>query len=455
MNQIEYQCSISDVAHYDVVVCGGGPAGAAAIAASRYGVKTLLVESQGQLGGMATSGFVSHWLGGRSSDCDEWVVGGIFRELSERAFNGNAALLPHGEPEHFSPHGWEWEKGQLTAGIPLDPFKISVLLDDVMEEAGVDVLLLTQFVDAVVKDNLIEKIIIFNKSGLFSVKASVFVDATGDADVAARSGCRIEKGRTGDNLCAPSTVMMHVYDVDGKKFSDYIHEHKSYRFLEEIKEWTEKGEWKFDYNRFISVQLTDKSEYMINTSRICGIDGTNGQSLSSLMRQGRKENMLLLKIMRKHIPGFQNVKIKAIASYPGIRESRRIVADYVLSVEDLKSGKEFDDIIGYSSYGWDLPDPRKPSIQPLEGKGVFIAGNKTSIPFCIMLPQPVRNLICPGRSVSVERDVLGPLRVMAPCMAMGEAAGMASAIAVSGKSSLKQIDISKLIVSLKAQGVII
>lgn len=440
--------------HYDVVICGGGPAGcAAALAAARNGTKTLLLESQGQLGGMATSSLVSHWLGGRSADCGEWVVGGIFKELCERAFKEKAAIIPQIKNGEFSPHGWNWEEGSLTAGIPLDPFRLSALLDKLMAEAGVDVLLFTSFVDAVVKDNRIEQIISFNKSGLAGIRAELFIDATGDADVAARSGCEIVKGRESDNLTAPATVIMHVYNVDGKELSNYIHKYKSPRFLQEIAEWTKSGEWKFDYDRFISVQLTDESEYMINTSRICGIDGTDGKSISDLMRQGRRENLKLLEIIRRNIPGFQNVKLKAIATFPGIRESRRIVADYLLTVDDIRYGKIFDDIIGFSAYGWDLPDPKHPSLQPMEGRGVTIAHNKTPIPFRIMLPKPIENLICPGRAVSVERDVLGPLRVMAPCMAMGQAAGTAAALAVADKLPFAKIDMAKLKKILQEQNV--
>ena len=164
---------------------------------------------------------------------------------------------------------------------------------------------------------------------------------------------------------------------------------------------------------------------MINTPRICGIDGTDGRSLSEGMQRGRAEALQLLAVMRKHFPGFAGARLKAVAPLLGVRETRRIVGDYVLTVDDLVSGRPFPDVIGFTSYGWDLPDPKKPSYQPMHEERIR-KSPLTPIPYRIMVPRPIVNLICPGRAVSVERDVLGPLRVMAPCMAMGEAAGAAA-----------------------------
>jgi hypothetical protein len=419
-------------ADYDVVVCGGGPAGtAAAIAAGRGGAKTLLVESQGQLGGMATSGLVSHWLGGRTSDCQDWVVGGIFKELSLKAERLGIAKLPK-PPEDggYSPHGWGRGPSQLTAGIPMNPCKMAVLLDDVVREAGVEVLLLTSFVDAIVKNDRIKQVVIHNKSGLQAVSAKVFIDATGDADLAARSGCDCITGRAEDGLTAPTTVEMHVDNVDTEVLSRYIHENDANRFLTEIAQWTRDGQWPFDFNRFISVQLEHDDTYLINTSRLCGVDGTDGASVSDGMRRGRKENLELFEVMREKIPGFAKARLRAMAPLLGVRESRRIVGDTVMLVEDLVAGKCFDDVIGFSAYPWDLPDPKKPSLQPMDGKRAQIRSGLTPLPFRIMLPKPIRNLLCPGRAVSVERDVLGPVRVMAPCMAMGQAAGIAACLSL-------------------------
>ena len=179
------------------------------------------------------------------------------------------------------------------------------------------------------------------------------------------------------------------------------------------------------------------------------------------MRRGRKEIHKLMNIFRKYIPGFEKARIKTIAPQMGIRETRRIIGDFVLTVEDLAQDLEFDDCIGFSMYGWDLPDPDKPSIQPFADDKVtgykykIRKGLSTPLPYRIMIPRPVRNLICPGRAVSVEGQVLGPVRVMAPCMAMGEAAGMAAEQVIKNGISFSKINIKILREKLKKAGAIV
>ena len=488
---------------YDVVVCGGGPSGiTAALAARRAGLRVLLVEGQGQLGGTGISSLVSHWLGGRSSDCRSWVVGGIFRSLVQEAADKDIALIPvfgvakpktesrkrkpgrgdaakgrRGDfgryppvsaspplrvvipPQstirnpkseiRYQPHGWYM--GQLAAGIPFDPFRMAHLLDGRMARAKVETLLLTQVVDAVVEDDRITHIVLFNKSGLSAVATRAVVDATGDADVAARTGCECVLGREEDGLMTPTTLMFHVDHVDQQSLSDYIHEHDSPRFRRKIAELRKSGEWKFPYEIFISVQLDEPGTMMINTIRLVGIDGTDGPSKTEGMIRGREEVEELFSLMKKHFPGFGKSRLKAVAPLLGVRETRRIRGPYVLTVADLNAGRDFEDTIGFSAYGWDLPDPKRPSHNPAHGK----KSQRTPIPYRIMVPRPIRNLICPGRAMSVERPVLGPLRVMAPCMAMGEAAGEATALALTNNVPFTAVDVATLRQRLRKHGAII
>jgi hypothetical protein len=188
----------------------------------------------------------------------------------------------------------------------------------------------------------------------------------------------------------------------------------------------------------------------MNTSRLVGVDGTDGSSVSDGSVRGRQEVEQLFAILRDHFPGFGNACIKDVASMLGIRETRRILGAYELTVADLVEDAEFADTVGFSIYGWDLPDSKRPSEQPLvdESTGRYV--NKvqkalsTPIPYRSLLPRPIENLICMGRAISVERDVLGPLRVMAPCMAMGEAAGTAAAQVVGGKIGFAEVDVGRL-----------
>ena len=282
---------------YEVVVCGGGPAGcAAALASAREGLSVLVVEGQAQLGGTGTSGLVSHWLGGRFPN-GRWVVGGLFRELTQEAVAQGIALLPITEPgQMYTPHGWHLG---LNHGVPFDPFEMACYLDEKLADAGVDVLLSTQVVDVLVEADIITHVIIFNKSGLQAIPTCAVVDATGDADVAARSGCEVVKGRDEDRLMTPATLEFHVDNVDQDVLSDYIHEHKSPRFRTLIEELRAEGIWRFPYEIFISVQLNEKGTMMINTPRITGVDGTDGVSLSNGLVRGRVEINQLFEIMKR------------------------------------------------------------------------------------------------------------------------------------------------------------
>lgn len=437
-----YQKEIAEIKKYDFVVCGGGMTGfACAIAAARKGLKIAIIERLGNLGGVAVSCGVNHLLGGlkyrnETKKCD-WFVGGIFKELADKLISDGSAIDPDSIDRELNPHGWI---PCLADGIVFDIESMKMLLDEMCVEEHVDVYYFTDIIDVVVKDDSLKCIVVHNKSGLFSLEADYFADTTGDADVAAMCGCNTVLGRESDNLTAPASLEMHLDNVDTNELSDYIRNNNEPRFKNLISQLREQGIWDFSYDIFICVQGINQDSYMINTIRQTGINSTDGQSMSKAMFDGRKECFELFEIVKKHFPGFKNARLKFIAPMIGIRESRRIVGDYILTVDDIRSGKLIGDSIALSAYGWDLPDPVKPSYQPMHEKKIskpeFI-----KIPYRCLLPDKISNLIVAGRCISVERDVLGPVRVMAPCMAMGQAAGTAAYIASLTSSSFEKVDI--------------
>jgi len=248
------------------------------------------------------------------------------------------------------------------------------------------------------------------------------------------------------------TLEFHVDNVNQDALSDYIYKTDSPRFKEQIAQWRKEGKWKAASDFLITVKLTEKGVMMVNTPRIDGVDGTNGVSVTKGIVESRKEVQQLFIDLQKNVPGFENARIKAVASMLGVRETRRIKGDYQLTIAELESGKEFDDVVGFSSYGWDLPHSVKPAKKPMYGKSKQFL---TPIPYRIMLPRPIKNLICTGRMVSVERVLLGPLRVMAPCFAMGQAAGTASVQVVAGNKPFENIDVQQLRNDLRNNGAVI
>ena len=452
-----YQKELKNKAEYDLIVCGGGLAGvAAAVSASRQGLRCALVEDRGYLGGVATGALVPHLLGGGRylADQNRFVhnIGGIFGELSRRMIASGGAIDPEENDytKKYNPHGWNLT---LAAGLICDPEQLKLTLEQMCLEAGVSLYYYTRILDATVSDGKIEGVVVHNKSGMFTLGASYFVDATGDADVAFLAGCPTVMGREEDGLTVPVSLEMIMEGIDTDALEAYIYEHDEPRFRKLIARLREEGEWDFIYDVMISVQLTRSDVYMLNTIRQVEVNGIDGDALTAATYKGREENYRLAEVLRKHFPGFENARIRAIAPTMGVRETRRIVGLMTVKNQDLIDGIQPDDVIGYTSYGWDMPDPKKPSLQPMKEQkrgSVF-----TPIPFGCMVPLGVDNLICAGRCISSEREALGALRVMAPCMAMGEAAGVAVSLNKKEGRAIRDTDITLLQATLRADGCVL
>ncbi len=449
--------SISSEKNYDIVVCGGGFTGVAcAYMAALNGSKVALVEKTGSLGGVGTIATVPILLGGITYQEElreyQFVVGGLFKRLYEDLRKLDSCVNLYDIDRSKNPHGWYLG---LANSIIFDVEQTKSLLDQYMKEVNVDLYYFSSIIDTKVVDDKIDYVIVSNKSGNHIFKGDVFADCTGDADIAYMSGCEYTLGRDSDNLMAPATLIMTVENVDTDEYVNEIVLNKSPRYKEKIKELREKGIWDFPYDILISIKLNKKRLHLINTIRQVGIDGTDNDSLTNGMIDGRKENLKLFSILKEHFPGFKNAYIASMAETIGIRETRRIKGLYTLTVKDLIIGTKFDDVISLSSYGFDLPDPKKPSFQPYQGKEVELSSPFTKIPYRCLVPKKITNLICPGRAISVERDVLGPIRVMGPCTGMGMAAGLACDIAVKLSCSVKDVPIKELQTRLVEEGCII
>lgn len=439
-----YQKELENRYSCDFVVCGGGFSGfAAAVSAARAGLKTMLVEKTGCLGGVGTNGGVNHLLGAKHVNEDYTLskcISGLFDELEARLIASGDAIDPYTIDLRHNPHGW---KKHLGEGLIFDAEAMKYTLEQMCGEAGVQLLYYTDIVDTVREGGRLTGIVAHNKSGLFTISGRYFADCTGDADLVAGCGCPVRLGREGDGLMAPASLELHVENVDTAQLTEYIESTGEIRFRKLISQLREQGVWDFPYDIFICAQLPKRDVYFVNTIRQVGVNGTDGQSLTDATVSGRAENFRLFEIMKKYFPGFANARIREIANVIGIRETRRIVGAYELTVQDMIDDKAFDDVIAYSGYIWDLPDPHRPSYQPMEERNVQKA-DFTPIPYRCMVPQGIENVIAPGRAISVERDVLGPLREMGPCIAMGQAAGIAASLAAQSGAAFISVDTAAL-----------
>lgn len=437
-----HELKINNSINYDVVICGGGTTGtAAAVAASREGRKTLLIEKNGCLGGAATAGAVQCLLGGidYENEVYKFVTGGIFKEIYYSLRKSGDCVDIYKINRIRNPHAWF---AGLSESIIFDNEAMKRLMENLVIDSGSDLLYFSQIIDVKIKDEKIEYILIANKNGITAVEAKVFIDTTGDGDIAYMSGCTTVKGRFEDGLMMPATLIMSLSNVDTEELLKYIDENNSPRFRDEIKALANEGKWNFPIEIFISMLLNKPGHHMINSLRQVGIDGTDARSLTIGMIEGRRDNKLLYDIIRENFPGYKDSVISYMAETIGIRETRRIAGEYLLTLDDLINGKEFNDIIALSSYCFDVPDPKRPSFQPLEGK--IFKKKYAEVPYRCLLPDKVVNLLAAGRNISVEREVMGPLRVMGPCIGMGQAAGLAAAISCETDGNVKKIDIITL-----------
>ena len=440
---------------YDFVVCGGGPAGvAAAVSAARRGLSVALVEKNGFLGGVATASGINQLLGGRKLNEKGQhvrVVGGIFDELTDALIAAGNAIEPNSIDLTFNPFGWY---PRMASGISCNEVALKIALDDLCEEAGVRVYFDTVVTEAEADGDL-KAVIVFNKDGFVRIEATMFCDCTGDGDLIHMAGLPYVKGREEDGLMTPCSTEMHLENVDAKAFVSYQNAHQSPKLVELIEKLRAEGIWDFPSEIFVAVRLVEEDVFLINVVQQSGVDGTSERDVSRALAEGRKECVRLFEIIKTYFPGFQNARIRKIADFLGVRETRRIKGRYTVTVEDALAGKRYTDTVAATTYNFDLTDPLKVSYDPMMGdvrnpkdvrEHVVIR-----IPYRALLSEGASNLIVAGRCIGVDRHVLGAARVIGPCMMTGQAAGTAAAFA---HGDFTTVDVSLLRKALWEDGVI-
>jgi len=225
------------------------------------------------------------------------------------------------------------------------------------------------------------------------------------------------------------------------------------RLKKAIGEYSKNAQWPFPFDGIVCCEMPRRGRFFINALVLTGIDGADSTSLTRGMIEGRQQAKKLMEIMCKIAPGFENARLVRTSPMIGIRDSRRIVGQYKLKVDDLVQGRRFDDAIALSGYAWDMADPKKPSKQTMKDTPIPLP--YVEIPYRILVPRGISNLIVAGRSISVEWQALGPIRIMPACFAMGQAAGTASAQVVKNSVPFKDIDVDLLRQELKKQGAIL
>lgn len=434
----------------DVVIVGGGPSGiSAALEAARNGCSVVVVEQHGFLGGMATAGLVGPFMTSFSADGKRQVVKGIFEEILQQLIGMNGAIHPSGVPAG-SPHCGFFVEGHHNV-TPFDPESLKFVLFNLLEEAGVRILLHSFFVGSLFDEKRIHGVVVAGKSGFQPIHAKVVIDCTGDGDVAANSEVPFTKGRS-DGKMQPMTMFFRVMGVDSRRVYEYVDAHPEDEGFGSLLELARKnGEFPIE-TQLVGVYETHRQgEWRVNTSRIHNLDGTLVGDLTAGEIVGRRQAFTITRFLRKYIPGFEHAELMDTAPQIGVRETRHIHGDYLLTVEDLIETKPFDDAIGLYAYPVDIHDP--------SGRGHILrsveSGDAYELPYRIMLPQGIDGLLVSGRCVSATHEAAAAIRVMPCAMALGQAAGAAAALACESNVSPREVDIKALQNLLHSKGVVL
>jgi len=333
-----------------------------------------------------------------------------------------------------------------------------------LRESGVDVLLYTGFAGVIMDGDSLRGVIIESKAGREIILAKVIIDCTGDADVAFRSGVPCEQGDENGGV-QPPTLMFSLGDVDTEKLrlsiaeeprtyltdfipNEYFGQNRQFIVvgLRSLMQKAKESGFSLPTERTIIITGLRKGEAWINMTRVNGVDGTDPVSLTQGEFIARQQIGDIIKYLINYVPGFENAYLSRTAPFLGIRETRRIVGKYVMNRNDILSCGRFEDSVAVASYPIDLHHP--------VGGGCTLewSGDCYDIPFRSLVPLKVENLLVAGRSISTTHEAMSAIRVMAPCMAMGEAAGRAAKMAVSDGVLPSEINVEKLRSELLLKG---
>ncbi|OGV52190.1 MAG: hypothetical protein A2X49_05845 [Lentisphaerae bacterium GWF2_52_8] len=417
-----FEQDIPFVDEAEVIVVGGGPGGiGAAVSAARNGTKTVLIEQNGQLGGMSYAGQVQPFMPNHINHktLDKPILGDWIKAMRR--------YLPKSS-QPITPDLSEWRDLAIVS-------KEAAMLaaEDLCLEAGVKLLYHHTLFDVVKENNKISAIILLGKDGLSAIKAKVFIDSTGDGDLAAKAGCEYEygDGKTGD--CQPMTLFFRMSGVsahDKRAAGDEINQL--------YKKAKESGRITHNPRDVIWTGYAEEApgNAYFNATRICGKNPLKAQELSEAEVEGRAQVRELFLFMRASIRGYENSELHSIASTIGVRESRRVYGRYYLTIQDYDALRKFPDAIARVHYGVDIHSSKGEGCTYRE----MPENDWYEIPYGSIVARDVDNLLLGSRCVSADHYVNSSLRIMPVVCSIGQAAGMAAAISVKDKKEVFEID---------------
>ncbi len=437
---------------YDVIVVGGGPSGChAALAAARGGAKTLLIEEFGFLGGALTAMGVGPMMSFHNSAAEQ-VVFGTPQEMVERLMAIGAS----------TGHIFD-TTGYCSTVTPFDAEGLKLVLEQMLLEAGVELLYHTRLIYAERENTEIKSITIHNRSGLQELSAKIFIDATGDGELCARADLTYVLGRDADNKTQPLTMNLKVGGVNSVKLRAYITEHwdqfvdserkvqgaeiltKSSRvsmwgFYDLWNKAKEQGEISIPRANILFFETATPGVYIFNTSRVLECNPTDASDITRAEIEGRKQCWELFAFLKRYVPGFEEATFIGTPVHVGIRESRHPKATYVMNADDILNGIPFEDRIALGGYPIDIhsPDGQQTDSIRIDDKGIY------SIPARSTMISECDNILLAGRSIGADHHASAAIRVTPIAMAIGQGVGILAALAVKGDVAPRDVEYTAL-----------
>ena len=426
---------------WDVVVLGGGVSGCmAAFAAAKQGASTLIIEKYGFLGGSLTNAGVGPMMTFHAGK--RQVVSGLPQELICRLCEKNGCL---GHIEDTT--------GYASSVTPFDAERMKLVLDEMAQEFGVDVLFHAVLTNVRKVGDRISAVTVHTCSGPLEIAGKMFIDATGDGALSFASGATIMQGRNSDGLCQPMTTNMKVANVDIQALRNEIcknPENFNIRdlsaldrterlsvagFYQEFNKAKEMGEISTQREDVLLFETVNPGEVIVNTTRVIQRNPVDPWDLSWAEREGRKQASELIEFFRNSCVGFENAVLVSTGVQIGVRESRRVLGHYLLTAEDLLLSKPFDDTVALGGYPIDIHNPSGAKTATTHLK----PGQFYFIPLRVLIAKGLSNLFVCGRCISATHEAGAAIRVTPIAMATGQAAGVAAGLSAVGDISATEI----------------
>jgi hypothetical protein len=419
----------------DVVVCGGGAAGvAAAVSAARAGWKVVLLEKSICAGGMLTNGLLPSII--HMTDGVNMLSGGVCKEIVD-AVSEKMGVKPL----------YNWHN--------IHPEPMKRVLDDILLGAGVDVLYNMHVFDVISHAGQLEAVLASGVAGKQAIRGKIFIDATGDGHIAMLADAPWEMGDADGHTMAPTlcTLFERV---------DFEQRPPDYRYAgsgrKEWREDTEKGVAPLPEHHFVGFFRNGATSGSGNLGHMYGTNPLDPISVSKACIEGRQQSEIYLDFYRSRVSGFQQATLAATASQLGVRESRRIIGEYVMTHDDYICRRRFPDDIGCFAYPIDIHAAganasEQQNVELRLAQSRFKDGEHYGIPYRALLPKETKNLLVAGRCISCDRAMQSSIRVVPGCMITGQAAGNAAALAVEHQVDLRQVDIKQLQQWQRNQGI--